>query len=452
MGEKMRLIKLAVFTLLLGVLAFPPSAFAQREAPRIIRDTEIELTLKEWMEPIFEAANMPPDSVKIILVQNDDINAFVAGGANIFLYTGLLIRTESPGEIIGVMAHELGHITGGHLINTRDALQRASYESILGTVLGIGAAIATGNGEAAAAISTGSSSIAQRRFLANSRVNEASADQAALTFMEKAEVNPTGLSTFMQKLRADELLPVDQQTEYIRTHPLTSNRIETLRRGLGDSAYKNKPLPENWKEQHARMKAKLIGFINPGRVLWVYSDNDQSIPARYARAIAAYRQNKIDKSLQLVDGLLEKEPDNPYFLELKGQILVDYARIDEAIPYYQKAVDMKPKASLIRMALGHALIESGDKENLPAAIKHLERVVKDEPRSSQSYRMLATAYGRQGDETTAKLFLAEEALLQNRIPYAKGLAEEVQKNAEENSREALQARDILSYVETRKDR
>ncbi|GJL85824.1 MAG: peptidase M48 [Micavibrio sp.] len=418
------------------------------EAQTIIRDTEIENTMNEWAAPIYKAAEIAPDNVHIILVQSDDINAFVAGGANIFFYTGLLTKTDNPDEIIGVLAHELGHISGGHLIATRDALERATYESIIGTIIGIGAAIATGDSGAAIAVGGGASGVAQRRFLAHSRVNESSADQAALSYFETAELSSDGLASFMRKLESEELLPASQQSEYVRTHPITRNRIEALESRAQSSPFKDRPYPPEWIEQHARLKAKLTGFINPGRVPWVYDDRDDSIPARYARAIAAYRENRVNESLHQIDELLALEPKNAYFLELKGQMLVDFGRIAEGIPVYRRSVEILGKAPLIRIALGHALLENGDSSaNMKEAITHLDRALQDEPRSARAHRLIATAYGRLGQEDLAKIHLAEEAVLQGNLPYAKHQAEAALKNIKKGSREWLQARDILAHIE-----
>ena len=415
-------------------------------APIIIRDTEIESDFKEWIAPLLKAAGLGTESVNLILVQSPQINAFVAGGSNIFIYTGLIDRSENPDEIIGVLAHELGHIAGGHLVGTRAALERASYESILGMVLGVGAAIATGNSAAANAIIAGTGSMAQGKFLAHSRVNESSADQAALRFLESAQINPVGLSTFLEKLESEELMPASQQSEYVRTHPLTRDRIDALETKINQSASKGKPLPARWIEQHARMKAKLAGFINPSRVPWIYDDRDDSIPARYARAISAYRQNETAKALKEIDGLIALEPENAYFQELKGQMLVDFGRVQEGIPYYEKAVKLLPDAGLIRIDLAHALLE-GQPGSEQKAIEHLDRALRAEPRSTVAHRFLATAYGRTGQETLAKLHLAEEAVLQRKLPYAKRQAEAVLAEAAKDSREWIQARDILGQIE-----
>lgn len=436
-------IYLCVITAIFAFTAVPS------HAQTIIRDTEIEAILAEWAEPVLKAADIPEGNVNIILVQSPEINAFVAGGANVFLYTGLIEKTENPGELLGVFAHELGHIAGGHLIATRDAMERASYESILGAVVGIGAAILGGGGDAANAVISGSQNVATRRFLANSRVNESAADQAALSYFEKAKFNPDGLATFLEKLEGEELMPASRQSEYVRTHPLTSNRIRAVENRAEQSPYINAEFPEHWNEQHARMKAKLIGFISPGRVAWDYDDRDQSIPARYARAIAAYQQNEVQRAVALADGLIEEEPQNPYFHEIKGQMLVDFARIEESLPAYRKAVDLKPGAALLRIALAHALLQTPDNtKRLEEAVGHLKRALKDEPRSGRAHRLLATAYGQSGRENLAKLHLAEEAILQRRLPYATQLANTVYQDAPDGSTEKLKAHDILDYIKT----
>ena len=421
-------------------------ASASAHAQTIIRDTEIENTFKGWVAPLLEAGGLGDQSINLILVQSPQVNAFVAGGANIFIYTGLIERSDTPEEIIGVIAHELGHITGGHLVRSRDAMERASYESILGTVLGIGAAILTGDGGAASAVMAGGNSLAQRNYLAHSRVNESSADQAALKFLSNSHINPTGLKSFLEKLQSEEFLPTSRQSEYVRSHPLTRNRIDALETKIAESPYSKQPTPERWREEHARMKAKLIGFTDPGRVVWAYNDSDLSIQARYARAIARYRENKIEPALKEIDALIALEPENPYFQELKGQMLVGFGRIDQSLPHYRAAIEKAPGPSLIRIDMGKALMETGEENNMREAITVLERALHDEPRSTRAHRLLATAYGRLGNEPVAKLHLAEEAVLQRRLPYAKRLVAEALANFDAGSREALQAHDLLADI------
>jgi len=419
-----------------------------KSSPTIIRDTEIENIIRSWSEPIIKAAELTPQSIKFILIKNDQINAFVAGGQNVFIYTGLIQKSDNASEIVGVIAHELGHIRGGHLIRTRGALETASYESLIGTIFGIGAAIITGESGFVGAASAGFSSTAQRRFMAFSRVQEASADQAALKYLEIAKMSPKGLMSFMDKLKNQELLPASKQQEYVRTHPLTRNRISALEFGLENSPYIDNEYPETWDDDYKRIKAKLLGFLHPERVSWVYDDKDKSVYAQYARAIAAYQNDKIDKALELMDWLIKEEPDNPFFQELKGQMLVEFGRIEEAIPYYRKSIELFPKGGLLRIDYAHALIEASRGKNsyLIEAINNLQRAGIDEKRTPRIYRLLATAYGRLGKTSIAQLYLAEEALLNRQIPYAKRQAQTAIKGLEKDSAPWLRAQDILNSI------
>ncbi len=451
MNDAFKMRKTHIF--LFGIIMFLTlTVSGSLKAQSIIRDSEIESYLNEWFAPIFDVNNMDPSQVKIILVQQNDINAFVAGGSNIFLYTGLLEKTDNPNELIGVMAHELGHISGGHLIRGREALEKASYESILGTIIGIGAAVVSGNASAAGVGSVAGNSVAGRRFLSKTRTFESSADQAAITSMNRAEMNPEGLLSFLRKLEDQELAPVNQQSEYVRTHPLTKNRISAIAAGVEKSNHQNKAIPERWMEQHRRMRAKLIGYIHPEQVSWAYDDKDLSIPATYARTVADYRENRIENALSGIDSLIRQEPNNAYFYELKGQMLVDFGRVQEGIAPFQQAVDRRPNDGLFRIALAHAQIESAQNNSnaLHNAIENLKVAARAEPRSTRVHRLLATAYGRQGNDAYAKLHLAEEALLQNRRPYAKQQAQIALESLPKNSSAALRANDIILFTTKKK--
>lgn len=440
--------RLLVFFFVLSFFFIGKETIAQT----IIRDTEIENYLTEWFTPIFEVNGMHPSQVDVVLVQSNEVNAFVAGGANIFFYTGLIEMTDGPGELIGVMAHELGHITGGHLIRGREALEKASYESILGTILGLGAAVASGDVGAAAAGSSAGTHLAQRRFLSTSRTYESSADQAAINSMKKAGLDPEGLLTFIEKLEGQELLPASQQSEYIRTHPLTRDRVDTIRAAVESRRDDHQKISPRWQDQHQRMKAKLLGFIHPEQVEWRYDITDQSISALYARSIAAYRQNNLDTALGLVEKLISKEPNNPYFHELKGQMLVEFGRVEEGIKSYEHALKKLPKNGLVRTALGQAQISSAgnDQQQLQKAIINLKRALQSEPRSTRIHRLLATAYGRLGQKEIAQLHLAEEALLQRRFAEAERRVRGAMETIEKGSAAFIRAQDVLNAIETSK--
>lgn len=435
------------------IVAIPSNASAQS----IIRDREIEKMFSTWFAPIIDAANLNQNAVNVILVRDSQINAFVAGGPNVFFFTGLLMESRDPGEIIGVFSHELGHIRGGHLIRGRQALERASYETLIGTILGLGAAIASGQGGAAGAIASGTQSQALRRFLSHSRVQESSADQAGLNFMTTAQMSPKGLISFFETLQSKQSGPQSRQVEYTRTHPLTGNRISALVNEAQKSPYFDKEFPEQWYREYDLMRAKLIGFLQPGHVAWIYNQDDKTTPAQYARAIAAYRLNQFDQALKRVDALIKAHPNHAYFYELKGQILVDAGRLQDSLPPYRQALDLDPEAGLIGISLAHALIEASqsnaeqEQAYLTEAIDRLKESSKTEERSSRLQRLMATAYGRLGQTGLASLHLAEEAVLRHKWKDARQHAN-IAKNALEETEQKvegdyLRVLDLIEFVD-----
>ncbi|MAQ71825.1 MAG: peptidase M48 family protein [Alphaproteobacteria bacterium] len=419
------------------------------KAQTVIRDTELEENMKVWSSDLIRAAGLSPENVNFVFVQDSQINAFVAGGQNIFIYTGLINETDNLSELLGVIAHELGHISGGHLIRTKDAMENASYESILGMVLGIGAAVLSGNGGAASAIGAASQSSAMSGFLSHSRVQESTADQAGISYLRTAGIDAKGMETFLEKMIDQELLPQTNQLEYVRTHPLSRNRLSAIENKVKDSPSYGKGVPEAWQREYAMTKAKLIGFISPERVIWDYSDRDQSMPAKYARAIAQYRKNQLSEALSSIDGLIAADPDNPYYYELKGQALSESGRVEASLVPYKKSVELDPDAGLIRMAYAHALIESarGNENHYRQAIEQLKKAQLHEKRSSRLHRLMATAYGRLNDQPRASLHLAEEAMLLNQKDYARSRVEGALKGLERGSGDWYRAQDILNVLD-----
>jgi len=417
-------------------------------APKIIRDEEIERILKVYASPIFDQAGLDRHTVNLILVESPELNAFVAGGMNIFVYTGLILETEDPGEVIGVLAHETSHISSGHLIRTKLAMEHASKQSILTTLLGIAAALGTGSAEAGTAITLGGQNIVGRQFLAHSRANEASADQGAANFLKKAKLSPIGLHSFMEKLSSEELLPTSQQSEYVRTHPLTLNRVKFLARMVEESRYAEKPLPAEWLTLHQRMQAKLIGYLYPDRAL---RNQKSDFASQYAKAIAYYRKNKKDFALTILNQLIKQEPYNPYLYELKGQILLENGLIEDAIAPNKRAISLLPDASLFRVTYAHNLLElkNAPTDKTLEALRQLKYALKKEKTSPRVHRLLATAYGRLDNKGYARLHLAEEALLQNHPSRAIRQALYAQEDIEKGTSGWYQLQDLMQSAKKR---
>lgn len=381
------------------------------QAASIIRDTESERILYDLSRPIFDQAGVSRDQIDLIILGDERINAFVAGGMNIFIHSGLIIESDQADQLIGVIAHEMGHISGGHLIRQRDAMDTAGNQSIVSLVLGLATAAATGNAQAAQAITLGGQTMAARDFLSHSRAQESQADQAAITYLTNAGLPIDGLAQFLDQLGEMQNLPAEARPAYLSTHPAPTQRAAGIRRQLSDQSAEeqNRSVSPDLVAGFNRLRAKLIGYLRPQRVGRFYDASDNSIAARYAHTIAAYRNGFLAEGLDKLVKLLRLEPKNPYFHELRGQMLFENGSVSDAIVAYQAALTyVDDPAPLIQLALGQALVADGHNEQ---ALHHLQQSAINEPDIPRLHRLLATAFGRLDKNGMAKLHLAIEAKL-----------------------------------------
>ncbi|NQV47336.1 MAG: M48 family metallopeptidase [Rhodospirillaceae bacterium] len=438
-------------TLVLFVLIFAPTTSEARKLS-FIRDAEIEDTIRQYAAPLFLAAGLEPSAINIYLVNDNTLNAFVAGGQKLFLNTGLLMKSETPGQVIGVIAHETGHIAGGHLSQIRDAMANSSAQSILSIILG-GAAIVAGRADVGAAVIGGGQQVGQRAFLQYSRTQEGAADQAAMRILDSTGQSARGMKEFFDVLGDQELLSTSRQDPYFRSHPLTRDRVDAVEAHIKRSIYSDTPPSPRFVEMHKRMRSKLQAFIEPPSYTFKrYKNDDNSLESRYARAIAHYRHSDLEKAIPLIDGLIAEHPQDPYFQELKGQMLRENGQIKESLPYYERAVLLDPGSYLIRRDLARVQIELEDPVLLEAAIVNLNAAVRQDRTDGYTWHQLAIAYGRQEKMGESSLALAEEALINGRLPDASFHAGRAEKMFPTGTREWLQAQDILKAVETAKSK
>ena len=445
-------LSLAALTLsLLGPVA---PAYAQEDAGpsvSIIRDTEIEETLRADVRPVFVAAGIDPDAVQLHLVGDKDLNAFVAGGQQMFLNTGLIVTTATPNQLIGVMAHETGHMAGGHIARSDDAQSKALVTFLLTMGLGILAA-AAGAPDAGGALIYSSNYFATLQILGYSRTQEASADQAAITYLDRAHISGKGLVDFFDNFRYEEVFSGAKRYPFFQSHPLTSERIESLRvRASQQADYDKVDTPEAIL-RHKIMIAKLRAFMgHPQQTLMDYPETDTSFPARYARAIAAYKALETDKAVKLIDALIVEQPNNPYLYELKGQTLFESARPKEAEPAYRKAVELKPDAALLRLGLGQTLLALDDRAEIDDAITQMHRSLDLEKDDPLAWRLLSQAYDSKGDEGMARLAAAEEKFALGQEKDARIFAVRAREKLDKTSPEWRRATDIYMASGPSKD-
>jgi len=321
------------------------------------------------------------------------------------------MRAENPGQLIGVIAHETGHISGGHLIRGQEALQHSSRHMILAAILGVAVGIATGSGEATSAILAGGSGVATSQFLHFSRGQEAAADQAGLSYLDATRTSGHGFLEFLEILQEQDLLHSDRQDAYLRTHPLTRDRVEFVRQHVNQSPNSGTTPPLKVTRSFQRIKAKLVGFIGPFRnVMKLYPRDDTSLHARYAHAIAYYRRDDLKRALSLVDSLIREEPTNAYFHELRGQMLFENGRIAQSLQSYKESVRLHPESALLRIALARAQLETVDLAQNRLALNHLHYAIGQERDNPDVWHLLAIGYGRDQDYGMSALALAERAI------------------------------------------
>jgi predicted Zn-dependent protease len=406
MGREL-IVALSALSIITSGVSAPQVALAQDSGPSLIRDTEIEEILHEDADPIFAAAGLDPKNVRILIVGDKSLNAFATQGLQMGLNTGLILQTENPNQLRGVIAHETGHLAGGHPIRSDEMMRAGLKPMILTMGLGILAALA-GSPDGGAALIANSQFAGALGALGYSREQESRADQAGAGFLEATGQSGRGLVEFFDNFRYQEVFDQARRYAYFRSHPLSSERIEVLRsRVERQPHYSAVDTPEDLA-QHEVMKAKLEGFLNPQVALMKYKETDASFPARYARAIAYYQMKDPDRSLKLIDALIADHPDNPYLWELKGQVLFEFNRIVQAEEPQRKSVQLKPDAALLRVNLGQTLINLDDPAKVEEGVRELKRSLLNEPDNTVAWRLLAQAYDKQKKDGEARLATAEQ--------------------------------------------
>ena len=419
----------------------------------LIRDAEIEGLLRLYSRPIFKAAGLNPSAVRVYIINNDKINAFVAGGQRLFIHTGLLTRTKTPNEIIGVLAHETGHIAGGHLARLGIELDRASVQSIIGTLIGVAAVVggaASGQKSAAQAgqgIMIGSQGLAQRNLLSYQRGMEASADQAALKYLKATGQSPQGMLMLFQLLANESLASLENADPYLLSHPMPLERIRNLELEAKKSTFFDKEDAPQLLMRHQLMQAKLAGFMqSPQFVFQRYPSSDKSLAARYARSIAMFRKGDTRNAIPIIDSLIRDVPEDPYFWELKGQALLEGGTPAKALAPFKQANKLLPNSGLIQILYAQALIATENRANIRQALNLLTLAKKTESDSVDIYKYSALAYGYLNDVPRAELATAEAAMMQGDTALAAEKAKRVVGQFKHGTPEWIRANDILNFA------
>ncbi len=411
------------------VAVAPTPARAQTLPPGlpIIRDAEIEQLLRDYTQPILRSAGLAQQDVHVVIISDRAFNAFVMDGRHIFINAGALLDATTPNEVIGVLAHETGHMAGGHLSRMRQQMANAQTASIIAMILGVGAAIgASRSGGAAgnpAAAILGPQETIRRSLLSYMRAQEEQADRAGVKFLAATGQSPKGMYDTFKRLSDQILFAAQNADPYMQSHPMPAERVAALEILAKASPLWNKKDPPELQARHDLMRAKLSGFLDrPETVARRFPMTDNSLAARYARAIATYRHADLRGAITQIDGLIQAQPNNPYFHELKGQALLEGGRPAEAIAPLHRAIQLAPKPALIQVLLAQALNASNGAKSADEAIGILRTALAQEPESVDGYLQLAMAYGHKGDLAQADLASAMAAFMRGDHPTARQIA------------------------------
>jgi predicted Zn-dependent protease len=438
-----RAVRLLMLALVLAFAGWQPVA-AQDDSsgPQVLRDTETEALFRDMSVPLIQAGGLDPNSVKVVLLNDPEINAFVAQGQTVYLQSGLIQAADNVNEVQGVVAHELGHVIAGDSIRSGQGEKQAMGITILSLLLGA-VAVAAGAGDAGMGIMMAGQRAALGGMLAFTRAQEATADATGSRLLSKAGISGKGLLDFFGKLQNEEYrVAVYDKDSFDRSHPLSSERIEALSQKLRSDPAWSKPIDPKLEARFERVKAKLLGFVDPKQAVLRYPESDQSVPAHYARAYAYHLGGYPDKAEAEADALLKVDPEDPYFLELKGQILLEDGKPKDAIPVLREATRRSDNAPMIAALLGHALVATDDAKNFPEAKQILKVAVARDNEDPFAWYQLGIIYDHEGDQARASLATAERSNLQDNPKMALANAQMAMRGIPPGTPDYLRAQDI----------
>jgi predicted Zn-dependent protease len=425
-------LKLTALTTAIALAVAPMAAVAQEnKGPPVLRDTETEQLLREYTRPILRAAGLEKQNIQMVIINQGVFNAFVADGRRIFVNYGAILQSETPNQIIGVMAHETGHLAGGHLAKMREQMAQAQTQMIIAMLLGAGAMVAgaksggsnSGLSNAGAAMFSAPGEVIRRNLLSYVRQQEENADKAGVKFLNATGQSSRGMYETFKRFTDESLFAARGSDPYVQSHPMPAERVNALQELARSSPYWDKKDDPALQLRHDMARAKISAFMERQDTVYRrYPLSNNSLPARYAHAISTYLHGDLRSALTQIDALIQQQPNNPYFYEVRGQALLEGGKPQEAIAPLRKAVALSNNSPLIEMLLGQALVATANNAYTDEAIGILRAAVARETEAPIGYMQLAMAYGRKGDYAQADLASAQAAYLRGDNKTARDLA------------------------------
>lgn len=441
---------------LCGALVISSIGSAAAQNVPIVRDAEIEALVREYARPLLAAAGLGRKNIEIVLVNSPGFNAFVSGW-RIFMNTGTLMTAETPNEVIGVLAHEVGHLAGGHQERLRLQVDRAKTLAMVGMLLGmgtLGAGAATKSGELGGVgmgMATGTAEAARRSLLAYQRSEEIAADRSAITYLEATQQSARGMLKTFKRFQSALALSGTRVDPYQISHPTPRDRIANLETLARKSPYYDKRDSAELQRRHDRMRAKIAAFTNgKGSTAQLFKQNKDVEAKQYGEAIEGYLHGNPRSALAKVDALIKAEPNNPYHYELRGDTLMKANRPADAASAYARAIKLDPaRSSVLQVSYGQALLAQGNPKAVKSAAQALQRAVAADPQNTVAYRYLAQAYGQLGQVGQAELAAADGHYYSGNFQEAKIFAARAQRKLKAGSPDWQRAQDIINYRKPR---
>lgn len=449
-----RSIRVALVCMLFALSQWTASTAEAQQRITIMRDAEVEALVASYVGPILRAAGLGGGNIDVVLVNSREFNAFVADGRRIFINVGAIMQSDTPNEVIGVLAHETGHLAGAHLSRLREQVSRSQILAAVATLAGaaaMAAAVASGNSEAAAAgsgIALGGQTLAQRSLLAYQRTEELAADRAAINYLNATGQSAQGMLTVFERFASQTMFTGRFVDPYVQSHPMATERISQIENLARRSQYFDRRDFAELQLRHDMAVARLNALLEGSRtVARRYPSSDTSLPAQYARALSEGRTGSTSSAVQQLDRLIAVQPSNPFLWESRGTIQFEAGQAREAARSWARALELAPNNAILRVFYGAALVESGDNSVLATAIGELERGLANEETLAFGFRFLGQAYARSGNTAMAQLASGLEAFARGDIEGAKGFARRAQAGLPRGSTGWLRASDILAYDE-----
>lgn len=412
-----------------------------RSQQAVIDDPEAEAYINALGHRLSSLAQGQTNPFTFFLVNSPVINAFAIPGGYIGVHAGLMLQTQSESELASVLAHEISHVTQRHAARTFEAASRLSLPSAVAMLgaIALGVVNPAAGQAALAAVTAG-----QQQYALNfTRANEQEADRIGMQLLAQSGFNPQAMADFFERLQtANRYNDPANIPEFLRTHPVTTNRIAEARARA--ERYPKRRYQESVGFYLARARLHVLTAKNPRDMVRLYEDNlrNGQYPveeaARYGYALALAAAGETDKARQELERLSKAAPDEAAYMLALAKLDVDEEQYPRALQTYRQVLQLYPDYHPAVLGLVQTLLAGGKGREALQTLRDYTHAHDLDPRG---YRLLAEAEGQAGDPVESHLAQADYYYANGELPLAIQQVKIVQQqnNATYYQRERAQA-------------